>query len=136
MKRGPRPGTGRKPMPARERALEGWGAPLPPEIEALAAACESRTASAVARLLDYSPALVSHVLAKRYPGDLQLVFAKIRGALMGETVECPVLGTIATTRCLAEQKRPFAVTNSIRARLFHACRACPNNRKNQETGHD
>ncbi len=54
------------------------------------------------------------------------VFAKIRGALMGETVLCPILDEIGRDRCLTEQAKPFAATNSTRARLFHACKTCPN----------
>jgi hypothetical protein len=115
-----------------EKAREAWGADLPREIEALALACERSTAKAVAAQLGYSGALISHLLARKYPGNVDLAFAKIRGVLMGEEIECPILGTIGTKRCLDEQKRPFSVTNSIRARLFHACARCPNNRKNQE----
>lgn len=132
MKRGPQPGLLAQKTRPIDKAREAWGADLPREIEALALACEKSTAKAVATQLGYSGALISHLLARKYPGDVDLAFAKIRGVFMGEQKECPVLGTISSTRCLTEQKRPFAVTNSIRARLFHACAACPNNRKNQE----
>lgn len=137
MKRGPQPTSRpRTPIVAPlEKARAAWGAELPPEIEALARACAAETASAVAIKLGYSGGLVSHVLARRYPGNVALVFAKIRGTLMGEVVECPIVGIIPSTRCLDEQKRPFHSTNSIRARLFHACKTCPNNRKNQEPDH-
>lgn len=132
MKRGPRTGTQNARLDPLEKARAAWGDDLPPEIEALARACREATAASVATRLGYSGALVSHLLARKYPGDVALAFAKIRGAFMGEQVDCPILGAVPTTRCLDEQKRPFSVTNSIRARLFHACRACPRNRKNQE----
>lgn len=132
MKRGPQTGKRAALLRPLDRARAAWGAALPPEIEALALECEKQTAKAVAVRLGYSGSLVSHVLACAYPGDMALVFAKIRGAIMGEQVDCPVLGVIGTPRCLDEQKRPFANTNSIRARLFHACPKCPFNRKNQE----
>ena len=127
MKRGPSLGRAQGAS-AVDRARTHWGADLPAEVAALAAACDASTGKAVAATLGYSPALVSHVLANRYPGDMERVFEKIRGALMGATLECPVLGEIGRHRCLDEQRRPFAATNSIRARLYHACRACPNNR--------
>lgn len=134
MKRGPEAGSKAAPtkvvLPPRQRAEAAWGAELPPEIEALVKACEASTAGAVATKLGYSSGLVSNLLARKYPGDVGLAFAKIRGALMGETVDCPILGVIPVTRCLVEQKRPFAATNSVRARLYHACPACPHNRKN------
>jgi hypothetical protein len=132
MKRGPRTGAPTARVNPIEKARIAWGNDLPPEIEALALACQRSTARAVAAQLGYSGGLISHLLARRYPGDVSLAFAKIRGALMGEQIECPVLGEIPTTRCLVEQKRPFAATNSIRARLFLACQTCPRNRKNQE----
>ncbi len=113
------------------KAREAWGE-MPPEIEALAAAAQATSASHVALSVGYSPATLSQVLSNSYRGDVGRVLAKIRGVLMGETLVCPVLGEIATTRCLDEQRRPFAATNSTRARLFHACRRCPNNRKTHE----
>lgn len=132
MKRGPQPGSPVLKARPIDKAREAWGSDLPREIEALALACEKSTAKAVAARLGYSGALISHLIARKYPGDVELAFAKIRGVFLGEQIECPVLGTIGSKRCLDEQKRPFAATNSTRARLFHACAACPNNRKNQE----
>lgn len=138
MRRGPKPGTGTRAalLPPLERARASWGLNLPPEIEALATACERTSARAAAERIGYSSGLISNMLANKYPGDIDLVFAKIRGAFMGEQVDCPILGAIPTTRCLDEQKRPFAATNSVRARLYHACRTCPFNRKNQEVQHE
>lgn len=107
------------------KAQACWGEAIPPEVVALARACRAETSRAVARRLDYSDAVISHVLANRYPGDLAKVFAKIRGALMGETVLCPILDEIRRDQCLREQARPFAATNSTRARLYHACKTCP-----------
>lgn len=107
------------------KARAAWGEEMPKEIAALAEACWAETSRAVARRLGYSDAVVSHVLARKYPGDVAKVFATIRGALMGETVLCPVLDEISLDRCLVEQATPFAATNSTRARLFHACRRCP-----------
>jgi hypothetical protein len=130
MIRGPQPGAPQRNARPVEKARLAWGDAMPAEIAALARACEAETARAVAAKLGYSGALISHLLARRYPGDVDLAFAKIRGVLMGEMVECPVLGSIGASRCLDEQKRPFAATNSTRARLFHACARCPRNRKN------
>ena len=124
MKRGPVPGKGGVDFLAKARAA--WGEALPAEVAALADAAQRETASAAARAIGYSPAVVSHVLANRYSGDLPAVFAKIRGVWLGEQVICPVLGEIGRDQCLTHQKRPFAATNSSRARLFHACKICPN----------
>jgi hypothetical protein len=114
------------------RAREGW-LEVPPEIEALAVEAQKTSGTAVAKRLGYSPALISQLISGRYPGDVDLAKARIRGALMGEQVECPVLGSIPRDRCINESLRPFAATNSIRARLFHACKICP---LNARTGAD
>ncbi|CAN5127083.1 hypothetical protein BH10PSE8_BH10PSE8_00730 [soil metagenome] len=120
------PVFGRAKLDQVAKARAAWGETPPKEILALAEACKASTSRAVAQRLEYSEGLISHVLSARYPGDLARVFAKIRGAFMGEVVMCPILGEIGRDRCLAEQSTPFAATNSTRARLFHACKICPN----------
>lgn len=126
MNRGPIPGL-RSKVDFVAKAVAAWGEDLPREIRALAEACCESTASAVAKRIGYSPSAVSYVLSRKYQeGDMARVFAAIRGALMGETVLCPILGDIGRDRCLREQATPFAATNSTRARLSHACKTCPN----------
>lgn len=107
-------------------AREAWCGDVPPEVIAMAQAAQATTARAVAEKLGYSPAVFSHVLRNNYTGDMARVFEKIRGALMGETVECPVLGDLPRHTCLNNQRRGFAATSSTRARLYHACPKCPN----------
>lgn len=109
-----------------EKAQAAWGATPPKEVAVLAAACKAESSRAAAKRVGYSEATISYVLAGKYAGDISKVFAKIRGALMGETVMCPILGEIGRDRCLSEQAKPFAATNSTRARLYHACKTCPN----------
>lgn len=128
MNRGPQPGA-RTRADYLLKARAAWGDALPGEVEALALEANATSGSAAAARIGYSPAVVSHVIANRYPGDMEQVRQRIRGALMGETVMCPILGEIGRDRCLIEQKRPFAATNSTRARLFHACRSCANRRE-------
>lgn len=117
-------------MTAMERANTAWGEAMPAEIRALAEACMRSTGREVAQRLGYSDAVVSHMLSRRYPGDVQAVLIRIRGALLGQQVECPVLGPIGKDQCLQEQTKPFSSSNPTRARLFRACRGCPSNRKN------
>ncbi len=117
-------------MTAIERATAAWGEAMPAEIRALAEACMRSTGREVAQRLGYSDAVVSHMLSRRYPGDVQAVLIRIRGALLGQQVECPVLGPIGKDQCLQEQAKPFSSSNPTRARLFRACRVCPSNRKN------
>jgi hypothetical protein len=124
MNRGPQ--SGRSTVDHSARAQVAWNNNPPVEITALAEACNRRSAAAVARDLGYSPAVVSQLIANKYPGDVARVIDKIRGLLLGETVDCPVLGELARHRCLDEQRKPFSTSSSTRVRLYHACRTCPN----------
>lgn len=114
------------------KAQAAWGKAMPAEVEVLARACTERPAKEVARQVGYSPAVISHVLANKYPGDMTAVLAKVRGALMGETVGCPILGEIGRDRCMKEQRTPFHASNSTRARLFHTCKTCRHAHKSGE----
>lgn len=108
------------------KARAAWGEAIPAEVLILAEACRGRTQRALAKQLGYSDATISYVLSNQYGnGDLPKVFAKIRGALMGETVDCPELGEITRDVCLNWQSKPFAATNSLRVKMFHRCRSCP-----------
>lgn len=81
-----------------------------------------------AEAIGYSRAVVSQVLSGKYAGDLSAVQQKVEGALMGLSVDCPVLGEIPRNRCLDYQRQGFAATNPIRVRLAQACLTCPNRR--------
>lgn len=114
------------------KAREAWGAP-PDWIVELAQECNRTTAAKAAKRIGYSSAVISHVLARRYPGDIDRVAAKVRGALMGETVACPIVGEIGRDRCLNEQRMDNTGASSIRAKLYRACRGgCPHSRLTQE----
>jgi len=111
------------------RARAGWGDPPPDWIHALASACAGSTQVAVANRLDVSGSQVSQALANTYPADLAKLEARVRGALMGATVACPVLGEIGRDRCIREQDKPFSAASSVAVRLYRACRSgCPHSR--------
>jgi hypothetical protein len=112
-----------------DKAEAAW-APAPDWVRRLAEEAERIGQRAVAKLIDYSPATVSQVLSNTYRGDLAKIELKVLGALMGETIDCPVKGEMARNVCLRWQDKPFAVTSADRTRMYHACRSgCPNARK-------
>lgn len=78
--------------------------------------------------IGYSATVVSQVLSGNYKGDLRAVRQKVEGALMGLTVECPVVGDLPRNRCLEYQRQPFAATNHLRVQLSNTCPTCPNRR--------
>jgi DNA-binding transcriptional regulator YdaS (Cro superfamily) len=103
-------------------------------LAALRLACEKDSQAAVARRLGLSPATISQVLKGTYKADLSGVEQRVRGAILGETVDCPILGDIRRHVCLDWQAKPFAATNEQRVRMFRACRdGCPYSKLKQET---
>lgn len=125
MNRGPLPGTATgADFLAKARA--SWGDP-PDWVIALAGEANRTTLKAAADRIGYSAPVVSDVIGNKYRGAIDRVEERVRGALMGLTVDCPILGDIGRDRCLDEQKEPFRATSAMRARLWHACRGgCPN----------
>jgi len=93
--------------------------------DVLALECKRTSQSATAKRIGYSPAVVSQVLKGSYKGDESRVQQAVEGALMGLTVDCPVIGEIPRNTCLEYQRRPFAATNPTRVALSRACPTCP-----------
>ncbi|ADZ70092.1 hypothetical protein [Polymorphum gilvum] len=112
-----------------EKARAAWGPALPDWVRELAELATRSGLNACARRLGYSSTTISQVISAKYPGDLERLEETVRGALMGKTVGCPVLGEIGLDACLAWQAKPRAVTNAIRSRVYRACRSnCPHSR--------
>ncbi len=124
MKRGTRAGTPK--IGPIEKVGVTWGPDVPDWVMALAEACAREPQGTVGKRIGYAGSTVSLVLSNTYTGDLPALAQMVRGALMAETVDCPVLGEIGRDQCRREQKTPFRATNSTRARLYRACKACPN----------
>jgi putative Ca2+/H+ antiporter (TMEM165/GDT1 family) len=117
------------PATAAGKVAAAWGDKSPAWVIALAAECDRTTAAATARRIGYSPALVSQVLACKYPGDLTAVEQAVSGALMAATVACPVVGELAADTCLAHQRAAWSPHNPQRIAFFRACRGgCANSR--------
>ena len=119
------------------KAKAAWGDALPDWVETLALEANRTTSAKAAQRIGYSGAVLSHVFANNYSGDIGRVEAKVRGALMSATVDCPAVGEIGLDRCLNEQKMTNTGASSIRARIFRACRGigqpkCPHSRIKEE----
>ncbi|MBB3947248.1 hypothetical protein GGQ73_003214 [Rhizobium skierniewicense] len=110
-----------------DKARTAWGESLPDWVTVLAEACNQQSQSAIARKIGYSASAVSQVLSNSYQnGDIARVELAVRGGLLAETVQCPVMGDLPRNECLAWQRKPFATTNSHRVRMYQACRRnCP-----------
>ncbi|MGJ8609676.1 MAG: hypothetical protein ACSHWY_01185 [Octadecabacter sp.] len=111
------------------RAKEAWGNDVPDVVKAIVAACDAPNSSQnkVAKRLGYSTAVVSQIISKKYPGDLQGIAQRVRMILMGSTVECPVDGTIPETTCVEWKNNAKTLTSSnpTVVKMFRQCRKCP-----------
>jgi len=112
-----------------------WGDRMPEWVETLARECAAHSQVNVANEIGRSPALVSQVLRRKYPGDLAAVEEAVRGAFMGAQVTCPALGPIATNECQEWQRksRRFVNVNAHRVRMYRACHQCPRNARGLHT---
>lgn len=113
------------------KARAAWGEDAPEWVIALAESCNRETQAAVARKIGYSSSTVSQVLSNSYQlGDMIRMEAVVRGAMMSETVLCPVMGTeIGRDVCSGWQKRPFSTASANAVRMYQGCRSgCPNSR--------
>ncbi len=90
--------------------------------------CSRSSQAAIGKRLNYSATVVNQVLKGAYKGDLSAVQRAVEGALMGLTVDCPVVGELPRNRCLEFQRRDFAATNHFRVQLSRTCPTCPNRR--------
>ena len=97
----------------------------PDWIQALDEACKASSQGAVARRLGVSSSAVCAMLKGTYQADTYRMETRVRGALMAETVECPLLGELPTDQCVEEQGMGFHL-NPHRASLYIACKTCPN----------
>ena len=104
------------------KARAAWGDKLPDWVEVLAVEAVRTDASNAAKRIGYSGAVLSGLFANKYPGDLDRVEAKVRGALMSAVVICPVVGEIGLDRCLNEQKMGNTGASLPGSRFFRKCR--------------
>lgn len=101
-----------------------------PWIVELRDACKAaRSQGVVAEKIGYSQSVVNQVLKGTYKGDLKSVQRAVEGALMGATVDCPILGDLPRQRCIENQRAGFRATNPLRVQLARTCPTCPNFRR-------
>ena len=111
------------------KARAAWGEDLPDWVLTFAGECDRTSVRAACDRMGYSPSVGSQVLSNTYKGRLDKIAGAVRGAFMGSTVPCPVLGELAVDRCLYHQGRKLAVTNPTRVLLSRTCPTCPHFKK-------
>ena len=111
-------------------ARAAWGGEMPPWVARLAEECAKSSQNQVAKRIGRSAAVVSSVLRNKYAGDMAAVEDRFKGVFMAETVACPELGVLPANQCRdwREKSRRFSNVNTLRIRMFRACKRCPLNR--------
>lgn len=113
-------------------ARERWGAAAPEWVVVMAESCDRTSQSAIAKRLGVSSTQINQALRNAYAGRMDKLEQRVRGELMREAVNCPVLGEITKRRCIDEQTRAPARTNALRVELRRACPLCPNQLKKED----
>jgi len=103
-----------------EHVSDGFRERLQQQVDALGQ-------SEVARRMSCSAATIHQLRTGRYPSDTARWERIFDATFTEEPVDCPVLGEISREACALHRSRPFAATNPVRVRLYHACKVCPNN---------
>ncbi|WP_370270153.1 hypothetical protein [Nioella sp.] len=119
-----------------ETARAAWGDEIPSWVELLALECQASSQNKVAGRMKRSPALVSTVLSRKYKGDMCAVEEIVRSTFEASSVDCPVMGPIASSACRDWQEKAakFSNVNSLRLRMFRACNRCPRHTTTEEKG--
>lgn len=122
MNTGPKPGSApRDERSFSEKAKDAWGV-VPDWVLELAELADRSRLRGAATAIGYSVTAVSNVINNKYgAGDIDRIEQVTRGALMGVTVECPMLGPISRKVCLDWQVKPWAPTSSYRMQMYRAC---------------
>lgn len=108
------------------KAQAAWS-PLPDWVLVLAQHADgSLSLNKLGERVGVSGATLSAVISHSYPGRYDKTEARVRGALMSATVECPVEGQIGRDRCAGNQQKKPSAASPMRARFPFACRLCPN----------
>ncbi|MGD9539057.1 MAG: helix-turn-helix domain-containing protein [Alphaproteobacteria bacterium] len=95
-------------------------------LEALRAEVKATSLARAAQKIGVSRSTVSEVLSGKYAASTAAIEQRVRGALLSETVTCPVSGEIRRDQCLKFQRQKPAGVNQSEWRLYHACRGgCP-----------
>lgn len=92
-------------------------------LDTLRAEVARTSATRVAQRLGVSDGTVSQVLSGKYLANTQRIERRVRGVLLGETVECPVALEMPLHVCQGIQDRPQGrFGNPVHARAWLCCK--------------
>ncbi|MGH1416869.1 MAG: hypothetical protein ACRBB0_25520 [Pelagimonas sp.] len=117
-----------------DNARAAYGDTLPDWVEALARECDRTSGNRTAKTLGYSASAISNVIHNQYKAATGTIEQAVRGALMKETVTCPMIGEIGKDKCLhwRKQAKLDAPANTLHVRMSRACTRCPHNQEKEQ----
>ena len=115
-----------------DRALTGWGSPLPDWVRLLAEACDRSSQGAVGERLGTNGPFVSKVLRRVYAGSYPKAEQLVRARLGAEVVDCPAWGRIPLASCRRIRLRKAPPANLTQRACAETCPTCPNNPDRKE----
>ncbi|MGR6871215.1 hypothetical protein ACU6U9_02650 [Pseudomonas sp. HK3] len=101
-------------------------------LQELRAQCQTTSQHKIAKILGYSPSVINQVLKGIYRGDIKKVEQKVRGAFLGETVGCPILGELERNKCIEHQNAKYSSVNRLAVQLYRKCPSCRYNQTSNE----
>lgn len=111
--------------------------PLPDDVlQLLRTQAKSATQVALAEQLGISTSAVNQAIHDKYRGNVDRLCARVRGLWAGDTVSCPVLGSISTKVCIDQQSKGVVYSNPMRVALAKACKTCPHAQKPNGGNHE
>ena len=78
---------------------------------------DTATQVALAEQLGISTSAVNQAIHDKYRGNVDRLCARVRGLWAGDTVSCPVLGSISTKVCIDQQAKGVVYSNPMRVAL-------------------
>lgn len=107
--------------------------PLPDDVlRIISVQAKLMTGRELADKLGVSTSAVSQAVNNKFVGNVDRFCLRVRGVFAGDSVTCPVLGTLTTKLCLEQQGKPIAYTNPVRVQVQRACKTCPHHQRNQQ----
>lgn len=100
-------------------------------FKALTKEVEKTSQSKAGTKCSISGTAVNQVLKGTYKGSIENVKEKVAGALLENSVICPVLDVITTDICAKYRNAKFSPNNAMRVQLYRACQNCKHNPKSQ-----
>ena len=110
-----------------QRAISGWGDPLPEFIRLLANYADRCGQRGAGAKIGRSSATVSKILRNIYPASVEETKILVMAGFSAGTADCPIFGEIPLASCVRNRRRKGPPINTLQRHFAAACPNCPQN---------